>query len=63
MRYGSNIRDYRIMKDYSRLAMVGVVISSALLTGDALLYFNNFNYLLADVLLFLALLACLGYLL
>jgi methyl-accepting chemotaxis protein len=43
--------------------MAGVVISSVLLTGDALLYFNNINYLLADLLLFLALLACLGYLL
>lgn len=51
------------MKNYSRLAMAGVLVSSTLLAGDALLYFNNLKYLLADVLLFLALLACLGYLL
>jgi len=51
------------MKNYSRLAMVGVVVSSVLLGGDALLYFNNLRYILADVLLLLALLASLGYLL
>ncbi len=51
------------MKDYSRLAMIGVLVSSILLVGDALLYINNLRYLLADVLLFLALLTCLGYLL
>ena len=51
------------MKNYSRLAMAGVLVSSVLLAGDALLYFNNLKYLLADVMLFLALLACLGYLL
>jgi len=50
------------MKDYSRLAMAGVLVSSVLLVGDALLYINNLRYLLADALLFLALLACLGYL-
>lgn len=51
------------MKNYSRLAMVGVVVSSVLLAGDALLYFNNLKYILADVLLLLALFASLGYLL
>ncbi|MEO8331991.1 MAG: hypothetical protein ABI479_06120 [Gallionella sp.] len=50
------------MKNYSRLAMIGVVISSTLLAGDALLYINNQKYILADVLLFLALLTSLGYL-
>lgn len=50
------------MKDYSRLAMIGVLVSSILLVGDALLYINNLRYLLADVLLFLVLLTCLGYL-
>ncbi len=50
------------MKDYSRLAMVGVTISSILLSGDALLFYFNSTFLFADVLLFLSLLACLGYL-
>lgn len=51
------------MRDYTRLAMAGVLVSSVLLGGDALLYFSNFNYILADTLLLLALLASLGYLL
>jgi methyl-accepting chemotaxis protein len=51
------------MKNYTRLAMAGVLVSSVLLGGDALLYFSNFNYILADALLLLALLASLGYLL
>lgn len=51
------------MKNYTRLAMVGVLVSSVLLGGDALLYFSDSNYILADALLLLALLASLGYLL
>lgn len=51
------------MKNYSRLAMVGVLLSSVLLAGDVLLYLNDLKYLLADVLLLLTLLTCLGYLL
>ena len=50
------------MKNYSRLAMIGVVISSVLLAGDALLFYYTSTYLLADVLLLLCLLASLGYL-
>jgi hypothetical protein len=51
------------MKNYSRLASIGVLICSVLLGGDVLLYLNNLKYLLADALVFLALLICLGYLL
>ena len=51
------------MKNYSRLALVGAFLCGILLAGDALLYFNNAKYLLGDALLFLALAACLGYLL
>ena len=50
------------MKNYSRLAMFGVLVSSILLGGDALLYFNNSKYILADALLLFALVACLSYL-
>jgi flagellar hook-basal body complex protein FliE len=50
------------MKNYSRLAMIGVVVSSVLLAGDALLFYYTSTYLLADVLLLLCLLASLGYL-
>lgn len=51
------------MKNYSRLALIGALVCGVLLGGDALLYFNNARYLLADALLFLALVVCLGYLL
>lgn len=51
------------MKNYSRLALIGALVCGVLLGGDALLYFNNARYLLADALLFLALAACLSYLL
>lgn len=51
------------MRNYSRLAMFGVIVSSILLGGDALLFVNNLQYMLADLLLFLSLLACLSYLL
>ena len=51
------------MKNYSLLASVGVMISSILLGGDVLLYLNNYRYLLADGLVFIILLVCLGYLL
>lgn len=50
------------MKNYTRLAMIGVVVSSVLLGGDALLFYYTSTYLLADVLLLLCLLASLGYL-
>lgn len=51
------------MRNYSRLAMFGVIVSSILLGGDALLFVSNLQYMLADLLLFLSLLACLSYLL
>lgn len=50
------------MNNYTRLAMIGVVISSVMLGGDALLFYYTSTYLLADVVLFLCLLVCLGYL-
>jgi hypothetical protein len=50
------------MKNYTRLAMIGVVVSSFLLGGDALLFYYTSTYLLADLVLFLCLLVCLGYL-
>ena len=50
------------MKDYSRLAMVGVTISSVLLSGDALLFYFSSTFLLADTLLFFSLIMCLAYL-
>jgi hypothetical protein len=50
------------MKNYTRLAMIGVVVSSVLLGGDALLYYYTSKYLLADLVLLLCLLVCLGYL-
>lgn len=55
-------RDY-IMKNYSLLASIGVIFCSILLGGDVLLYLNNMKYLLADALVFIALLVCLAYLL
>jgi methyl-accepting chemotaxis protein len=51
------------MKNYSRLAMIGALVCGILLGGDAILYLNNATYLLADALLFLAMVACLSYLL
>jgi uncharacterized protein YoxC len=50
------------MKNYSHLASIGVLVCGVLLGGDALLYLNNARYLLADALVFLALVVCLGYL-
>jgi methyl-accepting chemotaxis protein len=50
------------MINYSRLAVIGALVCGVLLGGDALLYFHNAKYLFADGLLFLALMACLGYL-
>ncbi len=50
------------MKNYSRLAWIGALVGCVLLAGDALLYFNNERNLLADGLVFLALVACLAYL-
>ncbi len=51
------------MKNYSRLASIGVLVCSIFLGGDVLLYLNNVKYLLADGLVFLALVFFLGYLL
>jgi len=50
------------MKNYTRLAMIGVIVSSVLLGGDALLFYYTSTYLLADLVLLLCLLVCLGYL-
>lgn len=50
------------MKNYSHLASIGVLVCSIFLGGDVLLYLNNVRYLLADGLVFLVLLVCLGYL-
>ena len=50
------------IKNYSRLAAAGALISGILLGGDVTLYLHNSRYLLADVLMFLTLLVCLGYL-
>jgi methyl-accepting chemotaxis protein len=50
------------MKNYSRLASIGVLICSIFLGGDVLLYLNNVKYLLADGLVFVVLLVCLAYL-
>jgi len=50
------------MKNYTQLSMIGVIVSSILLAGDALLFYYTSTYLLADLLLFLCLLVCLGYL-
>ncbi len=51
------------MKNYSRLAAAGALISGVLLGGDVTLYLHNSRYLLADVLVFLTMLVCLVYLL
>ena len=50
------------MNNYTRLAMIGAVVSSILLTGDVLLFYFTSTYLLADLVLCLCLLVCLGYL-
>lgn len=50
------------MKNYSRLAMIGILICGVVLSADAL-YFNNTKIYLADVLVFLSLTACSWYLL
>lgn len=49
------------MKNYSRLALIGALISGILLGIDAL-YFNGVKLYLADTLVFLALAACLTFL-
>lgn len=51
------------MINYSRLAALGALVSGALLGGDVTLYLNNSRYLLADMLMFLTMLLCVGYLL
>lgn len=59
----SGIQEANSMKTYSRLAALGALVSGALLGGDVTLYLNNSRYLLADALMFLTMLLCLGYLL
>jgi methyl-accepting chemotaxis protein len=59
----SGIQEIKSMKNYSRLAALGALVSGALLGGDVTLYLNNSRYLLADLLMFLTMLLCLGYLL
>jgi len=49
------------MTNSFRMALIGIFISGALLGGHAL-YFNSINVLLGDVLVFLALAGCWGYL-
>lgn len=50
------------MKNNSRLALIGALVCGILLVIDPL-YFNGVNIYLADALVFLALVACLSYLL
>jgi hypothetical protein len=50
------------MNNYSRLALIGALISGALLAGHAL-YFHSVEVFLADALVFLAIGICWGYLL
>jgi methyl-accepting chemotaxis protein len=50
------------MKNYSYLAMIGILVCGVVLSADAL-YFNNVNMYLSNVLVFTALVACSGYLL
>ena len=50
------------MKNYSRLAMIGILVCGVVLGADAL-YFNNVNMYLSNVLVFTALAACSAYLL
>lgn len=50
------------MKNYSRLAMMGILVCGVVLGADAL-YFNNVNMYLSNALVFTALVACSAYLL
>jgi len=50
------------MKNYSLLAMIGVLVCGVVLSADAL-YFDNLNMYLSNALVFMALMACSGYLL
>ena len=50
------------MKNYSRIALIGALASGVLLWGGALLQLDNIRYLVADTLVFFALVACLAYL-
>jgi methyl-accepting chemotaxis protein len=50
------------MKNYSRLAMIGILISGLVLSADAI-YFNNVSMYLSNAVLFAALMACSAYLL
>jgi hypothetical protein len=50
------------MKNYNHLAAVGALISCILLWIDTVLYPGNLAGMLANILLFLVFLACLGYL-
>lgn len=50
------------MKNYSYLAMIGILISGLVLSADAI-YFNNVSMYLSNAVLFAALMACSAYLL
>jgi methyl-accepting chemotaxis protein len=50
------------MKNYSLLAMLGILVSGVVLSADAL-YFDSMNMYLSNALVFMALMACSGYLL
>jgi len=51
-----------MMKNYSQLAMIGILICGIVLSADAL-YFDNVNMYLSNALVFIVLMACSGYLL
>ncbi len=57
------MQEIKSRNNYSRFAAFGALISGMLLGGDVTLYLNNSRYLLADMLMFLTMLLCLGYLL
>jgi methyl-accepting chemotaxis protein len=51
-----------MMKNYSQLAMIGILVCGVVLSADAL-YFDNVNMYLSNALVFSALVACSAYLL
>ena len=58
----AEFRGSQIMKNYSQLAMIGILVCGVVLSADAL-YFNNVNMYLANALVFMILVACSAYLL
>jgi methyl-accepting chemotaxis protein len=50
------------MKNYSQLAMIGILVCGVVLSADAL-YFDSVNMYMSNALVFTALMACSGYLL